>query len=726
MRDSLASVLICAALIGFLSSAVQAQLTPEDIAALREQGRIEGWTFTVDMTEAAQYPIEQLCGAIEPPDWRTEGRFDLCAPTRDLPSSFDWRDYDGTTPIRNQAGCGSCWAFAAVGTFECLIKIQGGVDTDLSEQWLVSCTNAGDCTGGWHNLAYSYLSCLGWTDPCGDYGAVLESDFPYVASNAPCACPYAHPCCLENWAYIGPSSGTPSVAQIKQAILEYGPVSSCVRAGYAAFQAYSGGVFNACMGGGTDHVVVLVGWDDNQGDGGVWFLRNSWGDWWGEAGYMRIPYGCSSIGYAACYVSMDPDPSVTTTVPFYDDVPSAMVDPDRWSGNDGAEANTLALNEPSPSYSINLDGSCWGGNRIRTAAMNFSQYPDVIIQYTYQRRGGGDSPESGDDLIVEYLNSSGNWVEAGRQLGSGADMTTFYQTSHTVTAASARHAGLRVQFRVASQQEGLDDWFIDNISITTSADIAAPTPNPMQWETPPAPVAGTTSQVAMTAVQASDPAGVEYCFDCVGGGCHSAAWQDARNYVDTGLSANSPFTYAVKARDKSPLHNATSASQPVQTITAIQTPASVTFLNVRDESVDIEIPGTFTNLAWYGSGIYLEVTEDGAPIGGGDANTWMHAQSFNVTGLTPGTTYAFRAKARNMVQVETPYSAFFYQTTGGGNPCALMGDMNQDGVVDGDDVPGFVRAQLGYAAAPGENQNCAAYGGTPQDDITSFIADLME
>jgi len=43
-------------------------------------------------------------------------------------------------------------------------------------------------------------------------------------------------------------------------------------------------------------------WDDNQGTDGVWFLRNSWGDDWGEDGYMLIEYGCCSVGYAACYI----------------------------------------------------------------------------------------------------------------------------------------------------------------------------------------------------------------------------------------------------------------------------------------------------------------------------------------------------------------------------------------------------------------------------------------
>jgi hypothetical protein len=105
----------------------------------------------------------------------------------------------------------------------------------------------------------------------------------------------------------------PPVTSLKQAILDHGPLAVGVCAN-AAFQAYNGGVFNNCSGGGADHAVMIVGWDDSQGASGVWVIRNSWGEDWGEdidgnpwdadtpGGYMRIEYGCSSIGASASYI----------------------------------------------------------------------------------------------------------------------------------------------------------------------------------------------------------------------------------------------------------------------------------------------------------------------------------------------------------------------------------------------------------------------------------------
>ena len=253
---------------------------------------------TTFSTNAADlYSIEELCGLIEPEDWYANVQFDPCTPRDDLPDSFDWRDEvaGGLPSVKNQGNCGSCWAFGTVAPLECNIKIKDGIEEDLSEQWLVSCNQDGySCSGGW--WCHDYFMENGKTDPCGGSGAVLEQYFPYVAWNAPCNCPYPHDYFIEDWAYVGDPNGVATVEQIKQAIYDYGPVSVAVCVN-TPFHDYSGGVFSGPTCHDINHAVALVGWDDNQGSNGVWFLRNSWGSGWGEGGYMRIEYGVCDVGY---------------------------------------------------------------------------------------------------------------------------------------------------------------------------------------------------------------------------------------------------------------------------------------------------------------------------------------------------------------------------------------------------------------------------------------------
>ncbi|MCP4686394.1 MAG: PKD domain-containing protein [bacterium] len=273
-----------------------AQLKSDDIASLQARAAEEGWTFTVGQNPACEYSMEQLCGFKEPDNWRDLAPTATLETELALPSRFDWRDEVDLTPVKNQGGCGSCWAFATVGVLEQVVKIKDGLTKDFSEQWLVSCNQNGwNCVDGGF-AAHDYHD---WkSDACG-IGPVYESEFPYMETDWPCSCPYTYlpEFRIESWAYSGST-----VQQIKQAIMDYGPVYVSVRA-TDPMQGYTGGIFNNNEAGPTNHAVVLVGWDDDQGLDGVWFMRNSWGTWWGEDdGYCRIEYGCCAIGSNANYV----------------------------------------------------------------------------------------------------------------------------------------------------------------------------------------------------------------------------------------------------------------------------------------------------------------------------------------------------------------------------------------------------------------------------------------
>jgi hypothetical protein len=269
-------------------------------------------TFSIDPAAAPPFPIELLCTLQPPTDWRDKARFAVPPiPKGPLPEVFDLRPY--CPPIRDQKNCGSCWAFATVGALECVIGVRDAVHVDLSEQYLISCNSettpphvlgAGTwgCNGGW--FAHDYH--LDKPDACGGVGAVLEADFPYLARDTACGCPYPRAYRIDDWAYVLGEDVVPSVEDIKRALLAYGPLSAAVYVG-DLFYLYRGGVYNNFEREEVNHGVVLVGWDDTQGKNGAWILRNSWGTDWGIGGYMYIAYGCCSVGYGASFVEYSSD-----------------------------------------------------------------------------------------------------------------------------------------------------------------------------------------------------------------------------------------------------------------------------------------------------------------------------------------------------------------------------------------------------------------------------------
>jgi len=202
------------------------------------------------------------------------------------PTRFDWRDSGGVTPARDQGQCGSCWDFCAFSALEAQVKIYGEVEMDLSEQQVLSCTTYGEgCDGGYPEEAYRYII---------NHGSVSEQCMPYKADHwVPCD----YDTC-EIWARMSHWTAicqNPNVDAIKNAIYNYGPVSSLMAAP-DTFQSYQGGCFDYTYFG-LNHCVLLVGWDDTLCHGeGAWIGKNSWGKNWGMDGFFYIKRGVCQIG----------------------------------------------------------------------------------------------------------------------------------------------------------------------------------------------------------------------------------------------------------------------------------------------------------------------------------------------------------------------------------------------------------------------------------------------
>jgi len=64
-----------------------------------------------------------------------------------VPPAHDWRNQGIVTDVKSQGSCGSCWAFAAVGSMESIWAKETGELLNLSVQQLIDC-GPGDCVIG--------------------------------------------------------------------------------------------------------------------------------------------------------------------------------------------------------------------------------------------------------------------------------------------------------------------------------------------------------------------------------------------------------------------------------------------------------------------------------------------------------------------------------------------------------------------------------------------------
>ncbi len=259
---------------------------------------------------------KNLLGALLPDvtDKRQIKKYTPKQQRRSLPSLFDWRSNNGNfvTPVKNQGkDCGSCWAFATTAALESEILITSGSypGLDLSEQIVLSCSNAGNCEqGGYISLASNFLR---------DTGTNTETCYPYTVTNGNCnnACSdwQNNTFKIDKWSYVSWGETT-DVSDIKNAIYESGPVVSAFYV-YEDFFSYNSGVYSYAWGqylGG--HAIVIVGWDDASS---AFIVKNSWDSSWGESGYFRIAYselqgktqfGCWTFAYHSnvCVYSISP------------------------------------------------------------------------------------------------------------------------------------------------------------------------------------------------------------------------------------------------------------------------------------------------------------------------------------------------------------------------------------------------------------------------------------
>jgi len=268
-----------------------------------------------------------------------------------LPEAFDWRKHpDGKSYVTHMLNqhvpqyCGSCWAHGALSALADRIKIARnaeGDDINLSVQFILNCGAdiAGSCYGGTSTGAYELIKSKGYVpfDTCQPYIACSSDSDEGFCGHVDTTCSSENVCRTCN-TFSGNGGHCSNIDPFPHAsISEYGMIHNDVDAIKAEIYArgpvsaginaegvlqYDGGIVTSDeeYGKGINHIVSIVGWGKDEESGKqYWIIRNSWGVYWGDMGYVYVELGKNLLGIEGEIAWATPDTFTTKNVPCDED-----------------------------------------------------------------------------------------------------------------------------------------------------------------------------------------------------------------------------------------------------------------------------------------------------------------------------------------------------------------------------------------------------------------------
>ncbi|KAL4436130.1 hypothetical protein ABPG77_005578 [Micractinium sp. CCAP 211/92] len=206
------------------------------------------------------------------------------------PERRDWREDGRVTPVKDQhvggAPCGCCYAFGGMAGVEAANALYTGELTTLSEQEIVDCDELDyGCDGGDFSNVFEWVM---------RHGAVSDKHWPYKAHETSCSRKERRMMRREVAVTIDGFVNVPkhNETALMQAVAHTPTVVAVCCGDYLdQWHLYKSGV----MGDSVqctrplDHSVLAVGYDTDKETGEqFWLVKNSWGESWGEGGYVRL------------------------------------------------------------------------------------------------------------------------------------------------------------------------------------------------------------------------------------------------------------------------------------------------------------------------------------------------------------------------------------------------------------------------------------------------------